>query len=86
VCDWVQLQHLELRYGHEHVEQESVMNRNNRNRLRDHHRRLHQDERRQILTALLRLLDNEQDAISSDVNEDHAPISPTQPVTLKRLQ
>jgi hypothetical protein len=47
---------------------------------------MHHDERRQLLTALLRLLDNEQDAISSGSIEDHAPISPARPIPLKRLQ
>ena len=58
------------------------MNRTNRTKLRDHNRKLHQNERRKILTALLRLLDEEQDATSS--GED-APVDLTQTVPVKRL-
>jgi hypothetical protein len=60
------------------------MNKSNR-RFRDDNRRLHQNERRQILTALLWLIDKEQDAISYNI-EDVSPVSKKQPITLKRLQ
>uniref|UniRef100_Q07NG7 Uncharacterized protein n=1 Tax=Rhodopseudomonas palustris (strain BisA53) TaxID=316055 RepID=Q07NG7_RHOP5 len=85
VCDWVQFSLLKLRHAMKvRVEQENVMNSSNR-RLRDHTRKLHQNERRQILAALLWLIDKDDDAISSDVEND-APVSTKQPITLKRLQ